>query len=76
MSALPTYIGPIPPRPSTWRTVAAAVALLTASPGRGLCGAAEVGALLGLTEPGALRALCAAEAQGAVRYVAGAWEAP
>lgn len=74
MSALPTYIGPIPPRPpSTWRLVAAAVALLCDSGDRAVCGPAEVARLLDLTPPGALRALHVAETRGVVRYVDGAW---
>lgn len=74
MSRLPATVGPIPPRrPSTWRMVAAAVALLCDSGDRGVCGPAEVAATLDLTTPGALRALHVAETRGAVRWVDGAW---
>lgn len=74
MSALPAYINPVPARPpSTWRMVAAAVALLCDSSESERCGAAEVARLLDMTPPGALRALHVAETRGAVRYVDGAW---
>ena len=74
MSRLPTTVGPIPPRPSTWRIVAAAVAVLCANRRfDARCGTEEVAAFLGLSAPGALRALCVAETHGAVLYRDGAW---
>ena len=76
---LPATVGPVPPCPRAWRIVAAAVAVLCADRDTGArCGTDEVSALLWLSgsemPAGAtLRALCAAEARGAVLYRDGAW---